>query len=279
MSTDPFRDQTSNAFRTRDVRLVIDPSFVHRRRVETIIGTRAMQLLDQMIRELPELPDGTRTVRIDHIYTRLMLEYCTANNVLTLEESLAENNYSLFCSTLRVRPCKTFYEVERAVSDWDPTLSLDQKVKFEYATERVVGSTLRSRLHQGSTISVVGLFADVDKRDIVVDPLIMGFPWLESDNPRWNDELMFYRNEFYENYLEDFTEFSNVTELPLPSSHAPMKNVPEAGFKQALARILGEQAGKDWGGETSDHFTSNVHLGARRLNAAFLLKGPLDIGP
>ena len=50
-----------------------------------------MQLLDQMIRELPELPDGTRTVRIDHIYTRLMLEYCTANNVLTLEESLEKN--------------------------------------------------------------------------------------------------------------------------------------------------------------------------------------------
>ena len=279
MSTESFRNQTSKALRTRNMRLMIDPGFVHRRRIETIIGTRAMQLLDNLVHDLPVLPDGTRRVRIDHIYTHLMLKYCAVNNVPTLEESLVKGNCSLFCSTLRVRPCTTFYDVERAVSDWVPTLPFGRKVKIQYSTELVTGGTLRSRLHQGSTISMVGLVADVDARDIMIDPLVIGFPWLESDNPRWNDELMFYRNEFYENYIEDFSEFSDVTNLPLPCSHEIMKNVPEAGFKRALAKILGEKEGNDWGGETSDHFTSNLHLDGRRLNAAFLLKGPARYRP
>ena len=280
MSTELFRTQTSKAFRTRDIRLVIDPGFVHTRRVETIIGARGMQLVDNLVRDLPDMPDGARRVRIDHIYTRLMLIYCTANNVPTLEESLAKQNYSLFCSTLKVRPCKTFYDVERAVSDWEPTLSVNRKVKFQYSTQRVVGDTLRGRLHQGSTISMVGLFAGVDGSDIVVDPLIMGFPWLESDNPRWNDELMFYTNEFYENYIEDFSEFSNVTTLPLPSSHALMKNVPEAGFKRALAKILGEQASNELGrGNVRSLYKQFASPRSTGINAAFLLKGPARYRP
>lgn len=279
MSTERFQKQTSKALRTRDIRLIIDPGFVHRRRVETIIGTRAMQLVDNLVHDLPSLPEGSRRVRIDHIYTHIMLKYCEINNVPTLEEALAKRNSSLFCSTLKVHPCKAFYEVERAVSDWQPTFPFGQKVTFEYSTELVTGGTLRSRLHQGATISMVGLISETEERGIVIDPLIMGFPWLESDNPRWGDELMFYKNQFYENYIEDFAEFSNVTEFPLPNSHELMKNVSEVGFKRALTRILGEKANRDWGGETSDHFTSNLHLDRRRLNAAFLLKGPARYRP
>jgi hypothetical protein len=52
-----------------------------------------------------------------------------------------------------------------------------------------------------------------------------------------------------------------------------MKAVSEAAFKACLARILGDSVSKDWGGETSDHFTAHLHLCGRRVKGAFLLKG------
>ena len=79
-----------------------------------------MQLVDNLVRDLPDLPDGARRVRIDHIYTRLMLTYCTANNVPTLEESLAKQNYSLFCSTLKVRLYRTRFLGHKFVSCGGP---------------------------------------------------------------------------------------------------------------------------------------------------------------
>ena len=42
-----------------------------------------------------------------------------------------------------------------------------------------------------------------------------------------------------------------------------------------FAEILNEgNVTKDWGGETSDLFTNHIHINGKRMNAAFVLKGP-----
>jgi hypothetical protein len=53
-----------------------------------------------------------------------------------------------------------------------------------------------------------------------------------------------------------------------------MQFIPEAAIKSAFAHLLREPTKKDWGGETNDHFSSDVTVGGRRRTAAFLLKGP-----
>lgn len=49
----------------------------------------------------------------------------------------------------------------------------------------------------------------------------------------------------------------------------------ESRFKQGIQRVVGEQGQfKDWGGETSDLWTTRVRLKGRRVAAAFAFKGP-----
>src|SRR6266852_5383761 len=62
----------------------IDPGFVHHRRIETILGAKGMKYVDGLIQRLPALPEWQRRVRIDHIYTRVMLDWCKANDVKSL---------------------------------------------------------------------------------------------------------------------------------------------------------------------------------------------------
>jgi len=279
MSNKTFREASSENFRALDLRLTIDPGFVHRRRIQTVIGDGGMGVIDDMINRLPDLPGWMREVRIDHIYTRVMLEFCRIHKIKTLEQALLDQSGHLFCSTFHVEPCPNFYDVDRAASIWTPSFQMGKPVEFHYATELVRSDTLKSRLYKGTTLSMVGLFSHATHDQLIFDPLIMGFPWLETDDPEWSDKVMWWGNSFYENYVEDFDEFSSVVRFPLPEDFSPMKAVPEIGFKRALAKILSDSPQNDWGGETSDHYTPHLHLKGRRVAAAFLLKGPASFRP
>lgn len=51
-------------------------------------------------------------------------------------------------------------------------------------------------------------------------------------------------------------------------------------MKELLCHLLDEPSvPKDWGGEESDLFSSNVRVNERRQTAAFLLKGPAAFHP
>ena len=55
---------------------------------------------------------------------------------------------------------------------------------------------------------------------------------------------------------------------------------PESEVKSAFAAILGEPfTQRDWGGETSDLYTSQVQIDDHQTSSAWLLKGPGHRGP
>jgi hypothetical protein len=54
--------------RSADMRLSIDPGFVHHRKIQTVLGSEATRFIDEDIAALPTLPDGLRSLRINHIY-------------------------------------------------------------------------------------------------------------------------------------------------------------------------------------------------------------------
>jgi hypothetical protein len=58
-----------------------------------------------------------------------------------------------------------------------------------------------------------------------------------------------------------------------------MRLISEAAVKTCFAEILGDRAGKDWGGETSDYYTAHLRIGGRRVTAAFLFKWPARFEP
>jgi hypothetical protein len=154
------------------------------------------------------------------------------------------------------------------------------KVDLHYSTSLVRADTLKSRLHTGTKrLAIVADLFEAKGNLLTFDPLLMGFPWLRTRDPEWQDRVMWWNHDFFEHFVEDFDEFSKVKTTEKPKDISPMRNVSERGFKWALGKILGDDTVKDWAGETSDHFTSHVHLKGNRVTAAFLLKGPARFAP
>lgn len=72
--------------------------------------------------------------------------------------------------------------------------------------------------------------------------------------------------------IDDIASFANARRIPRPTRFI---KIPEKQFKLGVARILGENGDfKDWGGELSDLFSTNVMISRKRRVAAFAFKGP-----
>ena len=257
----------------------IDPGFVHHRRIQTAIGPRAMKYVDERIRDLPDMADWQREVRINHIYTQAMLGFCRHLGVAPLQRLLATERGRLCCSTEEVGPSPDVYDQERSINLWIPRGAYPRRVEFHYSTRHICSDTMRSDLYRGSTVSIVAELHSVAHEAVIFRPIAMGSPWLEAGDTEPDFEIMWWGLEYFENFVEDFDEFSEVVSVPTPESPEPMRQISERAFKHCLAQILGDQARVDWGGETSDHFSAHVHLRGTRATAAFLLKGPARFEP
>ena len=64
-----IRDKLTTEQRARDLIHTIDPGFVNRRKIETLLGVKGMEVIDDLTKQLPDLAEWQREVRIDHIYT------------------------------------------------------------------------------------------------------------------------------------------------------------------------------------------------------------------
>lgn len=277
-----FRKLLSPEQRAVQLGHTIDPGFVNRRKIQTLLGTTGMRYIDEDIRRLPPLPDWELRLRINYIYTRIFLLFCNElrvkplQNILasSLQDTLATQTNRLFCSTENFLPCPHVYDEKRCISVWNNLGSYPIKVELHYSTAHISADTLRLALYEGGIISVVAQLSRADDKRFIFEPLIMGFPYLFENGEHPTFEIMWHCDTFYEHFIEDFDEFSKVRQAETPASPERMRHISEAALKTCLAEILGDNAPKDWGGEQSDYFTAHIHLQGQRLTAAFLLKGP-----
>lgn len=276
-----IRDEMTSDERAMPVRHYIDPGFVNLRLVETVLGQTGVDEINRQIALLPELPEWLKRTRLNHIYTRVVLAFCDAIGVPTLGEVLAKGKGRMFCSTENLAPTEGVYESRRLrvpiVLDGDH----ESKVELELSTEHISSDTLKMQLSEGQPLSVVAVLGSMVGNLLTFRPLIIGSPWLEIEDPAWTEKIVWWGHEFYENFPEDFDEFADLRNQPVPTLQEAqvMEQVSEKAFKTCLAEILGDEAQKDWGGESSDHFAAHLHLRGRPVSGAFLLKGPAKFSP
>ena len=177
-------------------------------------------------------------------------------------------------------PCPEIYDEERVTSLIRLDGFEDREVALEYSTELVTSSTTKMELANGDEEAAIALFDRREGERLIFRPLVIGGPWLESQDEVFPDEMaMWWSHHFFENFIEDIDEFTAVNDTPPVTDFSVMSQIREKAFKQCLAEILGDRVQADWGGETSDHYSAHVHLRGRRLTAAFLLKGPAHFAP
>jgi hypothetical protein len=217
-----IRTYLTSEQRALSLEATIDPGFVHRRRIQTMLGQAGMNIVDDLIRQLPDMPEWMREVRIDHIYKDVFLEFCRINEFPTLHDILHAKVGRVFCSTEKVGPCPNFYEVQRAVTPCIVKGRSKLRVELHYSTDLVVADTLKGLLRTGTQrLSIVAELFESRRNLLMFDPLLMGFPWLHTRDPDWQDRVMWWNHDFFEHFVEDFDEFAKVKITESPSIFLP----------------------------------------------------------
>lgn len=76
--------------------------------------------------------------------------------------------------------------------------------------------------------------------------------------------------------IEQFKKMRKEAASPIPSP----ARLSEARTKKGIIKLLGDShVPKDWGGESSDIFTTSLSFSGKKRRAAFALKGPATTGP
>jgi hypothetical protein len=218
----------------------------------------------------------------DHLLVTMLLDVCQEVGVPTLVQALNLGKPKcLFRSTERLAPCPQIYEAARVDHAVELDIEFGKPVRITYHTEHLVSSTGKMTLADGASggyvHSIVGLVHDRPDR-FEIEPLVIGAPWF--DHPRNGSEasdLMCIGRDFGEILPEDIDQFAQMKQVQAATADEwlrAMQSLPEATVKSAFAHLLSEPTKKDWGGETNDHFSSNVSIRGQRKTAAFLLKGP-----
>ncbi len=217
----------------------------------------------------------------DHFLVTLLLDVCDASHAPTLLEALQMGHpRCVFRSTERLAPCPEIYSADRVSHDVLLDIDFGKPVRISYHTKHLVSDTGKMTLSEGApegyVESMVGILHDRPKQ-FTIEPLVIGAPWLEHPRNQDGSELVWFGRDFGELLPEDIEQFSKLADIKVGSPDewmSVMKNLPEEDVKKAFAALLGEPFKKDWGGESNDHFSSNVTVAGRRRTAAFMFKGP-----
>jgi hypothetical protein len=266
-------------FRVKDFFHHIDMGFLNRRLCLTAFPP---SLRDAYAERARPGNDHLTILSNDHLLVTMLLDLCDSLEAPTLMQALAEGKpRQLFRSTERLAPCPEIYTAPRVSHGALLDIDFDKPVQIAYHTRHLVSDTgkmtLAEGFAEGYVESIVGLLHN--KRDhFEIEPLVIGAPWL--DHPRNGPDrgrLMWMGRDFGEVLPEDIDQFSRMREVHVATADewmSVMSKLPEASVKNAFAILLAEPTKKDWGGESNDHFSSNVTFDGRRRTAAFLLKGP-----
>ncbi len=162
------------------------------------------------------------------------------------------------------------------LDEWQP----GGRLEFEFNDEHLTSASSWHELSGQQRKFVLGLITEVRGGTIkclpyVIANVVDSHSGLLGDSGNWSNHL--------EVHIDQIDSFEMAQDIPVrrgkPSLNS-LKTVPEAGIKTAFAEIIDEpMVPKDWGGESSDLFSSRVVLGGKRISTAFLLKGPAKFHP
>lgn len=275
-----FRAQHSTGERTADARLGIDPGFVHHRKIQALLGPKAMAAINMLLAGIPDdAPDFIRSLQTDHAYARVLTDFCAINGVPTLAQLLGQQKGQLFASVETTLPTPDVWDQQRIEIPVQPKGETDFEVRLRLSTDKIAADTTKSELANGSEMAMVAQLREKVGSVLIFEPMLLGGPMVQPENDAALADAAWLGFAFGEVFVEDVDEFAKVADTAEPTDIAPMEHISERAFKQCLAELLAQMADKDWGGEQSDLFTAHLRLGGTRMSAAFLLKGPAHFAP
>ena len=155
------------------------------------------------------------------------------------------------------------------------------KLQFEFHPDHLTSNSSWSELAGQKRMFVLGLITNITDSVITAVPYVLA-NIVHNKSEMWSREHQYWQNHL-ELHIDEIDNFSNVRNFKrrlTKKSLDTLKKIPEKDVKQAFARIIGEpHVPKDWGGESSDLFSTHVTVDGKRISTAFAFKGPSKFRP
>lgn len=174
-----------------------------------------------------------------------------------------------------------FYGKGFGSSNRTPSVSLSEnineilpgkKLLIEFSKSGLVTDTAYSRLSGSTNLFAFCTVTEITENYVKAVPYIIG-DLIEGTGSAIDLKL----SDNIRLHAQNIDQFENINFRwnPTPKKFKELKNISEQKVKELLCKLLSEvEVPKDWGGEESDIFSSNLSIEGKRLTAAFLLKGP-----
>lgn len=176
--------------------------------------------------------------------------------------------------------------LEKGHADAQATLRADfdtptrtHRLEITYNPANCLNNSAGSMLQGRHKLLVIGYIESIEKTTLHAKALLIG---TATARPTSSTAKSMFWPSTSSISVEDIDSFSKIRDTRPPGSRGvqSIKSVPEAEIKKAFAEIIGEPyVPKDWGGETSDLFTTRVVVGGQRVATAFVLKGKAFFHP
>lgn len=155
------------------------------------------------------------------------------------------------------------------------------RLRIFYHPNNLISQTAWSRLGGRSRFFSFAYIEKIIKEEIHARPYVIGDlnnQFVAQSQENWNATNY---GEIHPSHIDQFSLLQDQYQTEKKSPEISLlKNITENSVKTALAEILHEGViPKDWGGEKSDLYTTNVSIDGRMMSAAFLLKGPAKFAP
>lgn len=259
----------------------IDAGFINYRLCFSSLGPK----FHKMFEENRKGPDDHLTQFYNnHLIVDLALGYCKVNEIQTLSTVLIDPHVGeVFCSTEHSLGAgeNVYKENIRVHSEISLPYDYPKKVMLNFNTQHFVADTGKLEMDGRSDVALIGFIRKIDDSNVTLWPLIIGAP--SFDHPENKDigvdpaALGWGGFDYYQLVPEDIDEFAGLESVEDPTPQEWMEtmgSLPESFVKNSICELLHEEPKKDWGGESNDLFTPNIHVDGKRKTAAFVLKGP-----
>lgn len=156
----------------------------------------------------------------------------------------------------------------------------NRKLRILYHPNKLTTDSAWGRLSGSSRLYSLASIESVEANEVKARPYIIGDLHVHEGRRSLITPIFDY-GQLSIGEIASFSKISEVIENEkVRPDLAQLRSIPENDVKHAFAEIIGEDnVPKDWGGETSDLFTSNVTFNQHKVPAAFLFKGPAVFSP
>lgn len=258
----------------------LDPLYINERRVAGLVGSEVLSSALSRVRSFNEKQDSyLRSIKaaellrdwmeeaageLQEIERLLITTGVRAGQLFTYQGYLFSKNAN---GADKRNPSLAYVKLEELGSSAEPLL-LQLNLHPDHVVSGSPGQLLSGKV---SNLVVVAQCLSADTTKVTAVPIFIGY--FREQGPL-QTALSVRRNEVFVDDIDNFAEIKGIRN-PSTQEISVLREIPEDDVKSAFAEIIGESdPPKDWGGERSDLFTTQLRIGGGRLSAAFAFKGP-----